>query len=542
MPFLSPESQKPQKEENNSEEETSTEKVKRTSPKTKTHNQENASEIELTFPPLSDLNPEEKFAGADNIEVLEETTADIETTGSSEPGWQEPELPADLIEPPDITEDSSEPFIPPPSDEATSSAVLKDFFQEPENRLNPQTDTAPQPQFSNGPLAGIRVLDLTHFYPGPLATMMMADLGADVIKIEDVIKPDKMREYPPLINGESAGFMAVNRSKRCISIKFNEEDGQDIFFQLLRKADIVIEQFNPGVLDGIGMGYIEAIKVNPKIIYVSLTGYGQSGPYANKAGHDINYIGYSGILGATANENGGKAIPGAQFADASGAYMAIIGSLSALWARERTGIGQKVDVSMLDALLPMMTMQMAQFWATSSNLSPWEMPFSGGLPYYNIYECKDGKYVALGALEPKFWIRLCEIAGKPKWAGRIAEKGRNRETLKKELARLFKTRSRDEWIELVGNSETCLTPVLEISEIEYDNHLRERGMIIEHEHPLHGRIKGIGIPIKFSHTKTENPTPCPSLGENSVEILRELDYSESKINHLLEKGVVLSGD
>lgn len=445
-----------------------------------------------------------------------------------------------------VDEDASEPETSQYESDA-AEAVATDFFPEPETAQ----ETPPEPAESpfpfmpppgNGPLAGVKILDLTRFYPGPLATMMMADLGAEVIKIEDMIKPDKMRSYPPLINGESAGFMAVNRSKRSLSIKLNEEEGQDIFFQLVRKADIVVEQFNPGVLDGIGMGYIEAIKVNPRIIYVSLTGYGQTGPYKNKASHDINFMGFAGLIGATGNEKGGKAVPGAQFADVGGAYMAIIGALSALWARERTGVGQKIDVSMLDALLPMMTMQMAQYWATSQQLPPWQMPFSGGLPYYNIYKCKDGKYVALGALEPQFWKRFCEIAGKPKWIGRISEKGRQREGLKKELARLFKGRKREEWIYLVGESETCLTPVLEVSEVENDPQLQERGMIIEHLHPEHGRIKGIGIPIKFSHTKPDNPTPAPSLGRDTREILREIGYAETEISSMKKKGVIFTGE
>src|SRR4030065_419447 len=215
-----------------------------------------------------------------------------------------------------------------------------------------------------GPLKGIRILDLTRLYPGPLGTMMLADMGAEVIKIEDMNSLDYMRHYPPYLASESAGYLAVNRSKRSLALNLKVKKGVDIFWKLVKTADIVIEQFRPGVLDEMGMGYESARRIKKNIIYVSVTGYGQNGPYALHAGHDINYIGYSGILSTTGTKKTGPIIPGPQIADvAGGAYMTIIACLSSLWARQKSGKGQIVDVSMLDAIPPLMTLQMAHYQA-----------------------------------------------------------------------------------------------------------------------------------------------------------------------------------
>jgi crotonobetainyl-CoA:carnitine CoA-transferase CaiB-like acyl-CoA transferase len=430
----------------------------------------------------------------------------------------------------------------PPPVEADPERPLEVVVVVPRDHLDqgtPETQAEKETEPVKGPLSGIRILDLTRLYPGPLATMMMAEMGADVIKVEDRISPDAMRSYPPFVGEDSAGFLAVNRSKRSIALRFNEERGQEVFFQLVKNADLVIEQFRPGVLDGLGMGYFEAIKGNPRIIYVSLSGYGQKGPYAQRAGHDVNYVGYAGIAGATGSEKGGLTLPGVQIADvAGGAYMTVIAALSALWSREKTGAGQKVDVSMLDGTMPLISLQMAHYWATGQNLPPWQLPLSGGVAFYGIYKCADGKYITLGAIEPKFWKRFCEVVGKPQWIGRLYVQGEEAEKLKIELARLFKKRSRDEWIELTEKVDVCVSPVLEMSEIEHDPHLKARNIIVEYDHPAYGKIKGIGTPIKFSRHSSAIPTPAPALGEHTLEILHELGYEEDDIQDLIRTGAV----
>ncbi|MDD4357117.1 MAG: CaiB/BaiF CoA-transferase family protein [Smithellaceae bacterium] len=390
-----------------------------------------------------------------------------------------------------------------------------------------------------GPLQGIRILDLTRLYPGPLGTMMLADMGADVIKIEDVNSPDYMRFYPPYIASESAGFVAVNRSKRSLALNLKTQKGVDIFFSLVKTADIVIEQFRPGVLDEMGIGYEQSRQVKEDIIYVSLTGYGQNGPYAKDAGHDINYIGYAGILSSAGSRETGPLLPGPQLADvAGGAYMSMIACLCALWAREKTGKGQLVDVAMLDCVLPLITLQMAHYQATKINLAPGELPLSGGLACYGIYSCADGKYIAMGILESKFWKIFCEMAGRTEWIDKHLVMGEEAENLRREIASLFRTKTRDEWAAAAKKLDICITPVLDISEVETDPHLQARQMIYERVHPVCGRIREIGIPLKFSDTRPQPSGPSPALGEDTRSILEETGYTQGEIEALRQERVI----
>jgi crotonobetainyl-CoA:carnitine CoA-transferase CaiB-like acyl-CoA transferase len=396
---------------------------------------------------------------------------------------------------------------------------------------------------TTGPLKGIHILDFTRLYPGPLGTMMLADMGAEVIKIEDMNTPDYMRFYPPYIASESAGYLAVNRSKRSIALNLKHKKGVDIFFSLLATADIVVEQFRPGVMDEMGLGYEAARRVKDDIIYVSLTGYGQNGPYARDAGHDINYIGYAGILSTTGSRKTGPILPGAQIADvAGGAYMTIIACLSALWAREKTGQGQKVDVSMLDAILPLMTLQMAHYHAVGLAPAPGEAALTGGLACYGVYKCADGKYIALGILEEKFWKSFCKMVGRPEWIDQQFVIGEEAERLRGAIAALFKTRTRDEWIAAAKEYDTCLTPVLEIGEIETDPQVQARNMIIEQTHPVCGKIKGIGVPLKFSQTPAKPSLPPPVLGKDTAAIMEEIGYKPEEIKTLREEGIILVVD
>lgn len=390
-----------------------------------------------------------------------------------------------------------------------------------------------------GPLRGIRILDLTQLYPGPLATMMLADMGADVVRLEHPSRPDLLHLLPPFVGKQSAAYLSLNRSKRSLALDTGKEEGRQVFFDLVRTADLVMEQFRPGVLDKIGIGYERAILFNPRIIYVSITGFGQNGPYRKKAGHDINYMGLAGLL-SQVKKGEEMAVPGFQTADvAGGAYLSVIACMAGLWHRERTGKGQKIDVSMMDGILPLLTLQLAQFWGSRGN-EKFVNFLDGSFPFYGVYECSDGKYVSLGALEPKFWAGFCNMANKPEWLPLQFPAGEEIGKVREEVAGLFKTKSRDEWLELAEVHDVCLSSVQEMEDLEGDPQLLARQMIIETEHENGMKLKGAGIPIKFSESKPDHPDPAPAVGHDSIDILKETGYSEKRIEELLEKGVVFA--
>jgi alpha-methylacyl-CoA racemase len=390
-----------------------------------------------------------------------------------------------------------------------------------------------------GPLSGIRILDLTQLYPGPLATMMLADLGADVVRLEHPSRPDLLHLLPPFVGKQSAAYLSLNRSKRSLALDTGKEEGRQVFFDLVKTADAIVEQFRPGVLDKIGIGYEQASLFNPRIIYVSITGFGQDGPYRKKAGHDINYMALAGLL-SQVKKGEEMVLPGFQTADVvGGAYMSIIACMTGLWHREKTGKGQKIDVSMMDGILPLLTLQLAQYWGSRGN-EEFINFLDGSFPFYGVYECSEGKYVSLGALEPKFWAGFCQMANKPEWLPLQFPSGEEIRKVREEVAALFKTKSRDEWLKLGEVHDVCLSSVNEMENLEDDPQLRARQMIIETEHETGIKLKGVGIPIKFSESKPDRPEPAPTVGQDSIGILKEAGYSEERIEELVGKGIVFA--
>lgn len=396
------------------------------------------------------------------------------------------------------------------------SKMFSRFKSESIKTISSEKKSRPEKQ---GPLKGLRIIDFTRLLPGPMATMLMADMGADVIKVEDPDSPDYIRSFPPFVGGESAFYLSLNRSKRSLAVNYTSPGGRKIIIDLAKTADVIIEQFRPGVMAGLGLGYDTLQKVNQKIVYVSITGYGQNGPYAQKAGHDLNYIGYSGLLDITGEKAKTPVIPGGQVADvAAGSYMAVNAVLAALYAREKTGTGQHVDVAMLDCMIPITALAVAQFYSTKENPERGTLPLSGGMANYNIYECADGKYVALGALEPKFWEQFCDLAGKPEWKNRILDAGEAMLALKNEVASMFKSKSKLEWLALSEGKDVCITPVLSIAELENDPQLMHRGMILQSANET---FKYTGIPLKFSKTPAHISWEAPQLGEDTDDFIRE---------------------
>ncbi|MFT7589609.1 MAG: alpha-methylacyl-CoA racemase [Limisphaerales bacterium] len=387
---------------------------------------------------------------------------------------------------------------------------------------------------SEGPLQGIRIIDLSRLLPGPMATMLLADMGAEVIKIENPDEPDYIRDYPPKVDGNSAFYMAVNRSKKSFALDTSTLQGKEILYDLIKTADVFIESFRPGILNTQDLGYDKLSKINPKLIYASITGYGQHGPYAFRAGHDINYMGYAGLLSLSGDNNGAPAQPGIQLADiAGGAYMACNGILAAIISAIKTGKGQYIDLAMTDAVMPMAVLSNATYSATGEISKRNKAPLSGGLANYSIYKTKDNKYVALGALEPKFWNRFCAAIDHNDWVGRIIPGIDKHQQLKADLTELFASEPRIYWEKLGSKADCCLSPVLELSELEKDPHLKERNMFVQVD-----GINGYGQPIKFSDTPAKASWKAPELGEDSVSILDELGYNTEKIDALKKANTI----
>jgi crotonobetainyl-CoA:carnitine CoA-transferase CaiB-like acyl-CoA transferase len=391
----------------------------------------------------------------------------------------------------------------------------------------------------NGPLNGIRVLDLTTLYPGPLATMILADLGAEVIRIEHPDHPDKVHLLPPFLGSESAAYLTLNRSKRSLALDIRKDEGRKVFYDLVRRADVVVEQFRPGVIDDIGIDYGKAVTFNPRIIYLSITGFGQDGPYRQTAAHDINYISLTGLLAQIKKENQ-PVLPGFQMADvAGGAYMAVISCMVALWHREKTGKGQRVDVAIADAIMPLLTLQLSQYWGSEGGSQVTNL-FDGSFPFYGVYECADGKHVSLGALEQKFWVNFCQMVNKPEWLSSQFATGEEGVRVRGEIAALFKQKPRDEWLKLTEVHDICLSPIHELEDLEKHPQMRSRQMIIETEYGDGLKLKGIGVPIKFSDSQPDKPGPAPMVGQDSIEILKEMGYSHERVEELVRKRIVFA--
>lgn len=400
----------------------------------------------------------------------------------------------------------------------------------------PSSITRPEKQ---GPLKGVKILDFTRLLPGPLATMFLADMGADVIKIEDPDNPDYIRDFEPRSDGMSILYLSLNRSKRSLALNYLSAEGKQTILNLVKTADVLIEQFRPGVMQQMGLGYETLKEINPHLIYVSVTGYGQQSSMAMAAGHDLNYIAIAGALGITGAAGGPPVMPGFQLADiAGGSYMAMNAVTAALYQREKTGKGDWIDVSMTDATLPFSALQFAYQQGTKQGIDRGKYELSGGLTNYNVYKCADGKYVALGSLEPKFWNKFCIRTNKPEWQSAFVKKGEALEELKKEVAAFFSGKTRSEWIDFFKHDDICLTVVNELEELENDPYLNERSMFVQNEHPAVGKYKTINQPLKFKETTFDNNWGAPELGSDSASILKELNYTDAQIATMLSKGVI----
>jgi alpha-methylacyl-CoA racemase len=387
-------------------------------------------------------------------------------------------------------------------------------------------------------LAGIRVLDLSRLLPGPFASLVLADLGAEVDKLEDTEAGDYLRHMPPQVAASTAGveatsaiFLALNRNKRSACIDLKKAEGREALLRLLPRYDVVLEQFRPKVMDRLGVPYEALLEKNPRLVVCALTGYGQTGPLALRAGHDIDYLARAGILGFHGPAGAPPQPPGFQLADVSGGLWSVIGILAALAERARTGKGKLVDVSMTEAA---MGFGIASFGMLFGGATParGDEPITGGIAAYNTYATKDGKFMALGALEPKFWLAFATGAGLPADMSGIVP-GPHQAELKKRVAEIFATRTRAEWETFASERDCCLEPVLEPGELVGDEHLAARGMFFDAESPW-GKLRQLKLPIAEGAARM----PPPQQGEHTEAILREAGYDDAGIAKLRAAGAI----
>jgi crotonobetainyl-CoA:carnitine CoA-transferase CaiB-like acyl-CoA transferase len=390
-------------------------------------------------------------------------------------------------------------------------------------------------------LEGVKVLDLTRLLPGGFCSLLLADFGADVLKVEDTGMGDYVRWAPPYHEGaddsaKSALFLSLNRNKRSIRINLKEERGREVFLRLVKEYDVVLESFRPGVMDRLGVGYERLREENPRVVYCAITGYGQDGPYRDRSGHDMNYLGLVGLLGLT-GEKGGPPIQSAgQIADlGGGALMAAFGVLAALHERERSGEGQLVDVSMADGALSWLAMVAGRYFADGEVPRRGELDLAGKFVCYRPYACKDG-WVTLGALEPKFFQAWCRGVGRDDLVEKQFEPPGSEAHA--EIERVFLERTRAEWSEFASQYDCCLEPVLELDEALDSELVRAREMVVELDQPGTAGVRQLGVPVKMSRTPGGLRAPGPALGEHTREVLAAAGYADAEIAALEEAGAV----
>ena len=391
-----------------------------------------------------------------------------------------------------------------------------------------------------GALSDVRVLDLSRLLPGGFCSLLLADFGAEVLKVEDTGMGDYIRWAPPFYEGaedsaKSALYLSLNRNKRSIRLNLKEERGREVLLKLVREYDVVLESFRPGVLDRLGVGYERLREENPGLVYCAISGYGQDGPYRDRAGHDMNYLGLVGLLGLTGERGGPPVQAAGQIADlGGGALMAAFGVMAALHERQRSGEGQFVDISMTDGSLSWLAMEAARYLCDGEVYRRGELLLAGRLVCYRPYEAADG-WVTCGALEPKFWERFCRAVGREDLIEKQFEAPGSEAHA--EIAEIFRGRTRADWKAFNDEHDAMIEPILELDEALESDLVREREMVVELDQPGVDRpVRQLGVPVKMSRTPGRVEAPGPGLGEHTDEVLEAAGYSQSEIEELKEAG------
>ena len=395
-----------------------------------------------------------------------------------------------------------------------------------------------------GVLDGIKILELARVPPAEMPGMMLADMGADVLKIET---PDAERPQ-----GEEwvrrTIFAFTNRNKRSMTLNMKSAEGQAIFRKLAATADVLVEGFRPGVMKRLGADYETLAKANPRLVYCSLSGFGQDGPYKDRPAHDMNYLSLAGVLGLIGEADRKPVIPLNLVADYAGASLhGALGIVLALFARERTGRGQHVDVAYLDTSVSLLAATPNMRFFFSDGLAPrrGEGFLGGSYPYYAIYETRDGKLLTIGCTEPWLWENFCKAIGRPdfvRFARRhdqfVRAANAEEEAARREIEAIIRTRDRDEWYEFLVKADVCVGKVYDVEEMVKDPQINHRQMIVDTQHPKHGRVRQVGIAIKLSDTPGTIRHAAPMPSEHTEAVLQGLGMSAAEIARLREKGVV----
>jgi len=376
-------------------------------------------------------------------------------------------------------------------------------------------------------LEGIKIIDLSRMLPGPYCSMILADHGARVIAIED-----------KRFMADDIFLSPVNRNKDHMTLNLKTKEGQEIFFKLIREADVLMEGFRPDVTKKLGIDYETLKNVNPRIIYCSITGYGQDGPLRDIAGHDVNYLSFAGILGIIGEKDGSPCIPGIQIADLVGGGMnAAIGILLALVARERTGKGQYIDISMTDGMVGLLPVPLHIFQKNGIVPQRSDSFLSHRYACYNVYETADGRYISIGAVENRFWQNLCNVFGVPEY-GPLQYDDNHRDEILDFVRSAFKKKTLEQWIEVLRDKDVCWGKVQDLTEVLNDPLFLARDMIGEVKDNKGKSVKLLGVPVKLSDTPGSIRTAPVSFGESTKKILEELGYTNKEIEELIEKSVV----
>jgi len=392
-----------------------------------------------------------------------------------------------------------------------------------------------------GALDGLRILDFTTLLPGPFATLMLADMGAEVLKISSKSKPDIVADYPPFIEGTniSANQAWLGRNKKTMFLNLKKPEAIKIVKELIMDYDIVIEQFRPGVMDKLGLGYKTLSGINPRLIYCSLTGYGQNGPLRMRAGHDINYLALSGNMSYAGRKETGPVLTNMQIADvAVGSLHSVVGILAAANYRNQTGKGQYVDVAMYDGLIPFNAMDGAAFLANGKQPEREAQRLNGGC-LYDFYQTKDGRYLSVGALEPQFWKNFCLCIERPEYIGGTVWP-EDIDTVKKDVKAILLSRTLSEWLEVFHNQDVCVEPVLSLEEALLESeHVKAREMVVDVPLPLSQgeTVKQLGTAIKLMDCPIEYKHGGYPMGYHTKQILQSLGYSEGDISKLEQEEV-----